>query len=287
MSNELTAQLEAARQALEPQFKELRQATAALKQALRLSADDKPDAIPMHKASLKLEQAAEAVPDEALQAATRAFRSETEQALGALAFDFARDLRQIFAERGIDIGGRPPVLSVGELTLQIDIAARTAQWYYGREQLTRKLPLSSGAIMKAYEQQRKEIVQRDTDPAQFLQELYSAWQTELSSRARAPRENRLNLVETFSKMTMARQTARFWNAPSRGTFKDYPRPLFVRDLVIAQAAPTVTIDGQLFRLRLGVATKSQADSAARSVWLPDGALDGQYFSDITFEEAGT
>jgi hypothetical protein len=35
--------------------------------------------------------------------------------------------------------------------------------------------------------------------------------------------------------------------------------------------------------RLGVATKSQAEQASRSIWLPDTAIDGQYYSDITFD----
>jgi hypothetical protein len=56
----------------------------------------------------------------------------------------------------------------------------------------------------------------------------------------------------------------------------------VRDLVLAQAAPTVEADGKTLHLRLGVATKSQADSPMRSIWLPQSALDGEYYSDLTF-----
>jgi hypothetical protein len=285
MNQELIDRLQGAQQTLEPRFKDLRQATAALKAALKLAGADKPDALPMRKALLKLEQAAQATPGEALREATASFRQETERALDALAFDFASDLRDVFSERGIDIGGRPPTLLVGDLTLKIDVAARKAQWLYGKEPLTRMLPLSSTAIIKAYEQQRKLVLERDTDPDEFLQELFKSWRDELEGRSRKPAGNRLNLVETYSKVTMARQSARFWNAPSRGTFKDYPRPLFVRDLALAQRAPTVTVDGKRYRLRLGVATKSQADSASRSVWLPNGAVDGEYYSDITFEEA--
>ena len=58
----------------------------------------------------------------------------------------------------------------------------------------------------------------------------------------------------------------------------------MRDLVYAQDAPTVSVDGQTYHLRLGGATKSQADSAQRSIWLPNGPLDGDYYSDITFEK---
>jgi hypothetical protein len=34
---------------------------------------------------------------------------------------------------------------------------------------------------------------------------------------------------------------------------------------------------------LGGATKSQADSAQRSIWLPVSALDGEYYADLTFQ----
>ncbi len=282
MNHELIEALQSAQRTLEPRFKSLREATSALKGALRLASEEKADALPMNKALLKLEQAAAAVSDEALQRATESFRSETERSLGALAFEFAKDLREIFSGRGLEVGGRPPTLVVDELLLQIDIAARKAQWFYGKEALTRQLPLSSAAIVKAYEQQ-KPILERNTDPDGFLQELFKTWHDELASRSRRPPSDRLNLVETYSKLTLGRQSPRFWNAPSRSTFKDYARALFVRDLVLVKAAPTFKVDGKGYRLRLGVATKSQADSASRSVWVPSSALDGDYYSDITFE----
>ena len=85
--------------------------------------------------------------------------------------------------------------------------------------------------------------------------------------------------------TLNRQNKRFWNNPARSTFKDYPRELFVRDLVLVQETPTVEIDGKRYRLRLAGATKSQTESAMRSIWLPRTALDGDYYADVTFEEA--
>ena len=58
----------------------------------------------------------------------------------------------------------------------------------------------------------------------------------------------------------------------------------MRDLVLAHTSPTVTVNGAAQHLRLGVATKSQADSSARSIWIPQTALDGEYYSDLTFQE---
>lgn len=241
----------------------------------------------MQKALVKLQQAAQSVENEKLQVAANAFAAATQAALDALAFEFARDLKETFEQRGQSVEGRPPTLVVGELVLQIDIAARKAQWFYGKEALTRPIPLSINAIVQAYEAQCKAIVQRTIDLPAFLREVQRAWQDLLDERdlkgTRRPTANRLGIVEVYSKVVFNRQSPRFWNAPSRSTFRDYERPLFVRDLVLAQADPTVTVNAQSYRLRLGVATKSQADSASRSIWLPNGPLDGEYYSDVTFE----
>ncbi|MDQ3396419.1 MAG: hypothetical protein M3511_01390 [Deinococcota bacterium] len=281
MNPELLERLQTTQQTLEPRFKALRGASAALKQAIKLASDEKADALPMQKALVKLQQATDLVGDEAMRAATENFRAETERALDALAFEFARDLKETFEGRGETVTGRPPTLVVGWLLLNIDIAARKAQWFYGKEALTRPLTLSIATIMQAYEQQKRAVEERSIDTDAFLGELYRAWRELLEERSR----RRINLVETYSRLVMNRQSARFWNAPSRGTFKDYERPLFVRDLAQAQASPVVTVDGQRYRLRLGTATKSQADSASRSIWLPSGPVDGEYYADITFEEA--
>ena len=278
--DETLQQLQTAQQTVEPRFKALRSASSALKVAAKLAAEDKADALPMQKALLKLEQAAELIDDETLARATVSFRVVTEQALEGLAFDFAKDLKEAFEAKGLTVEGRPPTLVVDPLVLRIDIAARKAQFFYGKEPLARPLALSINAIVKAYEQQQKQIVQRSIDAAAFLEELKTAWQQLVEQRSRMPQGGRVNLIEVYSKLVLNRQNARFWNAPSRGTFKDYERPLFVRDLVLAQNAPAF----ENYALRLGVATKSQAESASRSLWLPSSALDGEYYADITFVE---
>jgi len=286
MNEELLQQLQTTQKKLEPQFKALRNANSAVKQALQLASQEKADALPMQKALAKLEQSLAEVEDQDLQseqlrAATTSFAAETGHALDALAYEFARDLKETFEARGERVEGRPPTLVVDPLVLQIDINARKAQWFYGKEALTRPLPLSLNAIVSAYDQQRKQIVARTIDTGSFLREVYNAWNGLFQEKSR----RRVNIVETYSKLVLNRQSARFWNAPSRSTFKDYERPFFVRDLVLARDAdPTVEIDGQRLRLRLAVATKSQAESATRSIWIPTSALDGEYYSEVTFEE---
>lgn len=294
MNDELVQALQVGQTETDPKFKALRAANSALKTAARLAGQDKLDALPMQKALVKLQQAGALVKeagleDPALDSATAAFEEATQSALDALAFQFARDLKESFEARGQTVEGRPPTLVVDDLVLQIDIANRKAQWFYGKEALTKPLPLSLSGIIKAYDRQRKLILERKDETPVFLAELYSAWDDLMTEKTekngRRPSGNRIPLVETYAKLVLNRQATRFWNAPSRSTFKDYERQYFVRDLVLAnEAGAKLTIDGKSYRLRLGVATKSQADSATRSVWVPSSALDGEYYSDITFEE---
>ena len=262
----------------------LHTATSVLKRAIALASDETLDAIAMHKLLARLEEAAAPLDDPSVRTAVAAFAAQTQHGLDALAFEFAHDLKEVFEHRGQTVQGRPPTLVVNSLTLQIDMAARKAQWLYGKEALTKPIPLSLNAIVKAYDQQNKSIVQRSIDVPAFVAELYQAWQELLAKRQKPPAGKRINLVETYSQVTLNRQSSRFWNSPARSNFKDYERAHFVRDLVLAHAAPTVTVNGATQHLRLGVATKSQADSPARSIWLPQTALDGEYYSDLTFQE---
>ncbi len=278
---ESLVQLETVQKELDPKFKALRATMSALKTAVRLSKDEKPDALPMQKALLKLETAVADMQTETemntanLETAVSKFAAVTNTALNDLAFDFAKDLRDEFSKQGVTMDGRPPVLNVGMLTFKMDIAARKGQWLYGREALTSPIPLSRYRIFQTYKKEVKRIVNRKLD-ADFLSDLRKAWQTRIDERKQRPSGGRINLIEVYSQFTLDMQKANFWNQPSRRTFKDYPREFFVRDLALIQeqgAAP----------FRLGVATKSMAEKANRSMWVPKTAVDGDYYSDITFD----
>lgn len=287
MNDELLTQLQAAASEITPQLKALQSASGALKTALKLAADEKPDALPMQKAAAKLDSAAANLDSPTFQQANQLFHTATQQALDDLAFSFAHDLKETFEAQGLTVEGRPPTLLVNGLTLHIDVNARKAQWFYGKEALTRPQPLSIPGLLKAFQQQQKLIMGRSLDAAAFLVELHKAWQDLIDERlakgGRYPNGGRLNLIEVYSKLVMNRQSARFWNAPSRQTFKDYERPFFIRDLVLVQENSTVTVGDKTMRLRLGVATKSQADNPTRSAWLPENGLDGQFYGDVAFE----
>jgi hypothetical protein len=64
----------------------------------------------MQKALVKLEQVAPEVDRESMTTAVHAFGQSTQEALDALAFEFARDLKEVFEEQGKSVSGRPPTL---------------------------------------------------------------------------------------------------------------------------------------------------------------------------------
>ncbi|MEZ4658739.1 MAG: hypothetical protein R2911_14305 [Caldilineaceae bacterium] len=284
MNSSLLDTLKNTQSELDPRFKALKAATVALTQAAKLAGEEKADALAMQKVHNKLAQAAELLDDHSFRQAVSAFEQETRAALDALAFEFARNLKELFEQRGETVEGRPPQLVIGELVLQIDIGARKAQWFYGKEALTRPIPLSLSAITKAFDAQKKAILGRAIDGPAFMQELYAAWQKWHAKKERkAAPGARVPIVDLYSEVVLNRQSARFWNSPSRSTFKDYERPFFVRDLVLIQPNPAIEADGQTLHLRLAGATKNQAESAMRSMWLPSSALDGEYYASVTFE----
>lgn len=282
---ELLEQLDTVQKTLEPQLKALRTATIALQQAVKVTKEEHPDALAMQKVLDKLQQADALLENEALQSATATFAQRTQTALDALAFEFASDLKETFIQRGQSVEGRPPTLVVEPFVLQINIASRKAQWFYGKEALARPIALSISTIVQVYDQQHKAIIGRSLDIPAFVGELYQAWRDLLAKRTQRPAGGRLNIVDIYSQVVLNRQSTRFWNAPSRSTFRDYERAFFVRDLMMAHTAPSIQVDGETHYLRLGGATKSQAESASRSLWLPKSALDGEYYASLTFEQS--
>ena len=223
MNSTLLETLRSSQGELDPQFNALRAATGAIKQAIRLASEEKADALAMQKAHAKLEQAGALLDDEQFNQTVSEFGAETQKALDALAFEFAQDLKALFEERDETVEGRPPRLVVNGLVLEIDIATRKAQWIYGKELLTKPIPLSFNPILRAYDAQKRAIMERKLED-EFMQELYTAWDQLIDQKQSRPQGGRISITDAYSKVVLNRQNARFWNAPSRSTFRDYDRP---------------------------------------------------------------
>ena len=124
MTLELMETIQTAQAEFEPQLKNLAALVGALKAAGKLAAEEKPEALAMHKALGKLQEAAAPLASENLSQAVTAFAMATEKALESLAFEFASDLRATFEKRGESVAGRPRTLVVGVFVLQMDMRGR-------------------------------------------------------------------------------------------------------------------------------------------------------------------
>jgi hypothetical protein len=81
---------------------------------------------------------------------------------------------------------------------------------------------------------------------------------------------------------LLRQGRAFASEPSKRTFTDYTRAQFLYDFYEFAHRQRLVYDGQ--SVKAHSATKSQTDSAAKSMWVVEGdsPYDGRYIADIEF-----
>lgn len=209
--------------------------------------------------------------------------------LGVALEDGQRDLSAVFgvglrdavARLGLELGGRPPRFEIGRFEVITDFVRRRASLFYGKEELSRTIPLSVEAVIKAYQAEAKAITGRNEDRARWMEQFQAAYQRIQSRRAAGdgqpaqpgPASSRVNIVECYFEVVLLRQSRAFRSAPSKKTFIDYPRAQFIYDF-------TTLADRR--RIQAHTATKNQTDNAERSFWLVEGDRphEGGYIADI-------
>ena len=94
----------------------------------------------------------------------------------------------------------------------------------------------------------------------------------------------MGIIDCYYELVLLRQSRSFNSSPSKRNFTDYTRAQFVHDL--DRFGSQLRHQGQ--RLILHTATKTQAESPSRSLWVISGTgpHDGQYVADLEFV-AGT
>jgi hypothetical protein len=96
---------------------------------------------------------------------------------------------------------------------------------------------------------------------------------------------RVNIVDCYLEFVWLRQGRAFSSEPSKRTFTDYSRAQFIYDFYEFAGLQRLSTDnGQIVRAHS--ATKSQADSPAKSMWIVEGdtPYDGRYIADVEFEK---
>ena len=221
--------------------------------------------------------------DAELQAIMPGLAEEVEQAQAQLGNEFGAALRDALAELGIQIGGRPPRFEVGRFEIEANFVKRTASISYGKTELVPRVRLSLDTLLKTYENEVNSVEGRNEDGDRWIQQFYTAWQI---ARDKSKKNSlRMSIVDCYYELVLLRQKRTFNNAPSKRSFVDYNRAQFAYDFFEFTHRQQLTVDGLMVKAH--TATKSQADSPSRSMWIVEGEgpHDGQFISDVEFVDA--
>ena len=222
------------------------------------------------------------VRDPALDTLLPEIDQELQEAQRTLGDTFGLALRHALADLGIEIGGRPPRFEIGRFEIVANFVNRTASISYGKNLISRRVPLSVEAVIKAYQRETKAIMGRNEDGGRWMEQFYTAWEN--ARRRRGATDQRANIVNCYYEQVLLRQARGFRSAPSKHGFVDYSRAQFAYDFFEFANQQRREYRGQ--RVFAHTATKSQAESAERSIWIveADGPHDGRYIGDVVFSK---
>lgn len=264
---------------LRREIKQLAGITAALKDALAALRAETVDVVKLGRALTALQ--ASKMPDDALASLLPDLEQELTQAQRALSDTFGLSLRHALAEQGTELGGRPPRFEIGQFELVADFVSRSASLSYGKNLVNKRVPLSVEQVIGIFQRESKAITGRNEDGARWMEQFHTAWET--ARRKRDTSEPRVSIVECFYELVLLRQARAFRSAPSKGSFVEYSRAQFAYDFFEFTSRRPVAHQGlRAFGL---VATKSQTESAERSIWIVEGNSphDGRYIADVKFD----
>jgi hypothetical protein len=249
--------------------------TAALRDAATALRTEPVDVVRLGHAVVVLQAAK--TPDDTLAALLPALSEALTEAQRGLGDTFGAGLRDAVASLGLEIGGRPPRFEISRFEIAANFVSRRATISYGKEVLSKTIPLSVEAVVKAYQAEAKAITGRNEDPVRWMEQLHGAYALALNRRNAADGRGgaRVSIIDCFYHLVLLRQAKAFRSAPSKRSFIDYSRAQFAHDFAAL---------ADRRRLRAHVATKSQADNDEKSIWIVDGSAphDGSYIADIEF-----
>jgi hypothetical protein len=273
-------------EAIDPLLPELRREakaltglTTALKDALGALRGESVDVVKLGHAYGAL--SAVKAPDAALAALLPEIDQELQQAQRTLGETFGLALRHALAEQGVDMFGRPPRFEVGRFEITANFATRSASIGYGKDLITRRVPLSVEAVIKAYQRDAKAVLGRNEDGERWIAQFYSAWEN--ARRRRGTSDKRANIVDCYFELVLLRQPRAFRSTPSKSSLVDYSRAQFAYDFFEFTNQQRRAFNGMYVNAHSS--TKSQTDNPEKNFWIVEGDTPhaGRYISDVEFK----
>ena len=264
---------------LRREVKTLTGLTSALKDAATALRGEIVDVVRLGHAYAALQ--AVKVQDGALDALLPELDRELEQAQHSLGDTFGAALRDALAEQGVSMFGRPPRFEVGRFEIVANFVTRSASLSYGKDLITKRVPLSIEAVIKAYQRDAKAVLGRNEDGDRWIGQFYTAWEN--ARRRRGATGGRANIVDCYFDLLLLRQPRTFRSAPGKSTLVDYSRAQFAYDFFEFTNQQRRSYN-DLYVVAHS-ATKSQAESPEKSFWIVEGDTPyaGRYIADVEFK----
>lgn len=220
------------------------------------------------------------VNEDGLMSLVPRFDDTLRQAQEELGETFGEQLRDALSQRQITIGGRPPTFEIGRFELRVNVLKRKATLLYGKIPVQENIALGVSSVLKAYDRAAQAIMERSENGEQWIAQFYEAWT--LARRRKEAVDLRVNVIDCYFEMFLIRQKKGFAASPSKDGIVDYTRAQFAYDLNEFASRKRLAYKGE--KVFISTATKAQAESIERSLWLVtgDSPNDGSFVGDIKF-----
>lgn len=264
---------------LRREVKALAHLAGSLKDALAALRGESVDVVKLGRAYQALQGAK--IQDAALGALLPDLDQELQLAQRALGDTFGLALRHALAEQGVEVFGRPPRFEIGRFEIVANFVSRGASISYGKEIITKRVPLSVEAVIKAYQRDVKAVQGRNEDGERWIAQFYTAWEN--ARRRRGTSDSRANIVDCFFELVLLRQPRAFRSAPGKNSLVDYSRAQFAYDFFEFTNQQRRSYNGMFVAAHS--ATKSQVENPEKSFWIVEGETPhaGRYIADVEFK----
>ncbi len=178
---------------------------------------------------------------------------------------------------------QPLTISVGSLTVVIDLLKDRAEVRYARQTVT-TTEADAKSITTSLESTRRTIRERTVESPRFFERLRQSYQVALTLSG-GEEGDRVDLVDLLLPLAMISTPKEARRTKGLESLTPFPRYLLAYQLHRLRGDGCLQRDG--LRIDLGTATGDSTSDKANVLFLPDSAGGGQYYLSIRFQSAGT